>query len=256
MRPIVAGLLLTALALGQTQPVKNPHTTAADAAAGARIFRSHCADCHGLTGKGGKGPDLTTGVFFHGGSDAELHRTITDGIEGTAMPGQFFSADQVWQIVTHVRALSRGGTAKAPPGDPVRGTALFNAKGCNGCHLIRGNGGVQGPDLSFIGSQRPATQLRQSILDPSETVDRTYWTAEVTLENGEAYKGFVMNEDTYYVQILHPSRGLLSLPKRNFRKFEVSKASLMPSYKDKLNDAELNDIVAYLWTLQRPRRAE
>lgn len=256
MRPLAATLLLASFAYGQGPPVRNPHTTPADAAAGARIYRSHCADCHGVTGKGGKGPDLTTGVFFHGASDAELHRTITDGIDGTAMPGQFFSADQVWQIVTHVRTLSRGGTAKAPPGDPTRGASLFTAKGCNGCHLVRGTGGVQGPDLSFIGSQRPATQLRQSIIEPSETVDRAYWSADVILENGEAYKGFVMNEDTYYVQMLHASRGLLSLPKRNFRKFEVSKSSLMPSYKGKLNDAELNDIVAYLWTLQRPRRAE
>ncbi|MEP7365632.1 MAG: c-type cytochrome [Acidobacteriota bacterium] len=256
MRLLAAASFVAALAFGQSPPVKNPHTTSEDAAAGARIFHSHCADCHGITGHGGKGPDLTTGVFFHGGSDAELHNTISDGIEGTAMPGQFFSADQVWQIVTHVRTLSRGGAAKAPPGDPAHGAKLFASKGCAGCHLVRGSGGVQGPALSFIGSQRPAEQLRQSILDPSAYVDRAYWIADVILENGQTYKGFVLNEDTYYVQMLHASRGLLSLPKRDFRKFEISKASLMPSYKGKLSDTELNDIVAYLWTLQRPRRAE
>ena len=256
MRPLVAALIFAALIRGQSPPVRNPHTTSADAAAGARIFRSHCADCHGLTGTGGKGPDLTTGVFFHGSSDAELHATISDGIEGTAMPGQFFSADQVWQIVTHVRRLSRGGTAKAPPGDPTRGAALFNSKGCSGCHLVRGVGGVQGPDLSFIGSQRPASQLRQSILEPGAAVDRAYWTADIVLENGQPYKGFILNEDTYYVQLLHPSRGLLTLPKRDFRKFDVVKTSLMPSFQGKLSDAEANDLVAYLWTLQRPRRAE
>jgi putative heme-binding domain-containing protein len=121
---------------------------------------------------------------------------------------------------------------------------------------VRGSGGIQGPELTFIGSQRPADQIRQSILDPSATVDRAFWTAEVVLESGESYKGFVMNEDTYMVQLLHASRGLMSLPKRSFRKFEVSKTSLMPSFKGKLDDSELGDLVAYLWTLQRSRRAE
>src|SRR6266852_6228085 len=55
--------------------------------AGAKIFRSHCAECHGLKGEGGRGPNLQTGVFFHGGADADLFLNITDGISGTAMPG-------------------------------------------------------------------------------------------------------------------------------------------------------------------------
>ena len=50
-----------------------------------------------MKGEGGRGPNLRTGVFFHGGADADLFRNITDGITGTAMPGVFFSPDQVWQ---------------------------------------------------------------------------------------------------------------------------------------------------------------
>ena len=95
-------VLLTAAvsAFGQA---KNPHTTAADVAAGAKIFRLHCAECHGLHGEGGRGPNLTTGVYYHGAADANLFNNITDGIPGTAMPGVFFSSDQVWQVVSYVR---------------------------------------------------------------------------------------------------------------------------------------------------------
>jgi len=80
--------------------------------------------------------------------------------------------------------------------------------------------------------------------------------ADIVLENGTPYKGFLLNEDTYYVQMLHPAKGLVTLPKRDFRKFDIQKTSMMPAYQGKLPESELQDLVAYLWTLQRPRRAE
>lgn len=255
MRTISVAWLLTAAALAQD--VRNPHTTPADVKAGEKIFRGHCAECHGLTGKGGKGPDLTTGVFYHGASDTALLQNISDGIEGTAMPGQFFSSDQVWQIIAYVRTLAlSGGSATSPPGDRNRGAQLFSARGCSGCHLVRGVGNAHGPDLSFIGSQRPPDEIRRSILNPNAVVDRAYWQADITLENGATYKGIVLNEDTYYVQMLHLTKGLVTLPKRDFRKHTVEKGSAMPSYEGKLQTAELQDLVAYLWSLQRPRRVE
>jgi putative heme-binding domain-containing protein len=253
MRPALLALLLAAIALAQ---IKNPHTTPEDIAAGARIFRSHCADCHGIAGKGGKGPDLTTGQFFHGASDQALLNNISGGIPGTAMPSQFFSNDQVWQIVSFVRTLAVKGSAAAPSGNPENGAKIFRAQGCVTCHLVRGEGGVNGPELSFIGSQRPADALRKSIEDPNALVDQAYWQADIILENGTPYKGFLMNEDTYNVQMLLPAKGLVTLPKRDFRKFEIKKTSAMPAYKGKLQAAELQDLVAYLWSLQRTRRPE
>jgi putative heme-binding domain-containing protein len=234
----------------------NPHTSPADVAAGGRIYRSHCADCHGLKGEGGKGPDLTTGNFFHGSSDAALLKNISDGIEGTPMPAQFFSPDQIWQVVAFVRTLSAKGSAKAPPGDPARGAQVYRASGCANCHLVKGDGGTAGPELSYIGSQRPAAHIRQSVLAPNALVDLAWWRADVTLESGAAFKGTLLNEDTYYVQMLHPARGLLTLPKKDFRRYQIDKTSAMPSYQGKLQPAQLDDLVAYLWSLQRPRRAE
>ena len=234
----------------------NPRTTSADAAAGAKIFRSHCADCHGLKGEGGKGPNLSTGVYYHGSSDASLFRNITDGIPGTAMPSAFFSADQIWQVVTHLRALARTGSHSAPEGDPQKGKVVFQAKGCTGCHMVRGEGAINGPDLSFIGSQRPAEFLEQSIMEPNAHVAREFWLAEVVLENGSTSSGFVMNEDTWYVQVLTPDKGPVTLPRKDFRKLQIRKDSIMPSYKGKLTEPELKDLISYLWTLQRPKAIE
>ena len=253
MRYCIVFFLAAASAFGQP---KNPHTTAADVAAGAKIFRLHCAECHGLHGEGGRGSNLTAGVYYHGAADANLFNNITDGIPGTAMPGVFFSSDQVWQVVSYVRSLAKSASGSPPPGDRTSGARLFREKGCVGCHQVGSHVASGGPDLTLIGSQRSVEHLRQAILDPNAKVLREFWVAKITLENGTSYSGFLINEDTHTVQILDPAHGLQSLSKHDFRKFEIDHSSAMPSYRDKLGASEVNDLVAYLWTLKRQGRQE
>lgn len=227
-----------------------PAQETAELAAGARMFRSHCAQCHGSKGQGGAGPNLTTGRFFHGSSDQDLFNNITNGIPGTAMPGVFFDTRQVWQIVAYVRSLRQHGVATVS-GNPRRGAELFREQGCGGCHLVRGEGGVKGPDLSTIGSERSPDYLRESILDPNAKVSPEYWTAQITLNDGASHTGFMMNQDTYAVQLLDFSKGLVSLPRSSFRSFEIQKTSAMPAYKGN----EVEDLVSYLASLKRQEEA-
>jgi len=57
-----------------------PHTPSPDDVKfAANIFHSHCAECHGLKGEGGRGPDLTQGGFRHGVTDEALFRTSPTG---------------------------------------------------------------------------------------------------------------------------------------------------------------------------------
>jgi quinoprotein glucose dehydrogenase len=111
-----------------------------------------------------------------------------------------------------------------------------------------------GTDLTFVGSQRTVEFLRESILEPDAFVEPLYSTARIVMENGERYEGLLLNEDTYYVQLLSMQRGLVTVARRNFREYEASKKSQMPSYKGKIGDKDLNDLLAYLWSLQRPGR--
>ena len=48
-------------------------------------------------------------------------------------------------------------------------------------------------------------------------------------------------EGAYTVEMLDFSKGLKSLPTHDFRKFEIDKKSIMPSYQGRLTDSELND---------------
>jgi len=253
VKPVTLLVLASAFALPGQVAAQNPHATPQDRAAGAKIFRSHCAPCHGVKGTGGLGPNLTTGSFYHGSTDADLYRNISDGIAGTAMPGIFFDGAQVWQTVAFVRSLSQTATPAPVRGNAVHGAQLFRDNGCNSCHLLRGEGAVRGPDLSAIGSLRAPDYLRESIVDPNAQVAQEFWVAKIVSQDGTSYSGFLMNQDTYMVQILDFSRGLLSLPRTSFRDFGIDRNSIMPSYKEKLNEAELDDLVSYLASLKRQK---
>jgi cytochrome c oxidase cbb3-type subunit III len=244
----------TVLAAGQAQEItatRNPLTSPADVAAGAKTFRSHCAPCHGLNGDGGRGPNLASGVFFHGSSDLDLLNNISDGIPGTEMPGLFYSPDRVWQIVAFIRSLNAGKEAR-PATDVARGTELFKSKGCNQCHRVHGEGGRLGPDLSDIGKTRSMEHLRAALVDPNTDVRQRYWVVSFKDVSGKSIEGFLMNEDSYTVQFIDVNERLHSVNKPGLRDYKVEKISRMPSFKDLLSASELEQLVAYLLSL-RPK---
>ncbi len=244
--------LAVSLAAGQTASAQ---ASQADRAAGEKIFRSHCASCHGLKGAGGSGPSLTTGVFYHGSTDADLYRNISEGIPGTAMPDQFFSSAQLWQIVAYVRSISSTPVRPQLTGNARHGAQLFRDKGCVGCHLAKGEGGVRGPDLSLIGSQRSLAYLRESITDPDAVVAPEYWVAKIVTKDGGNCAGFILNQDSYAVQLLDFQAGLRMIERGDIKDFGIDRGSIMPSYKGKLSAAELDDLVAFLASLERRREA-
>src|SRR5438093_9383922 len=103
------------------EAVRNPLTGDPKAVTqGAVLFRQECVFCHGVAARGGmRGPDLTTGSWSHGGSDAELARTISAGVPGTAMLPNQLTVDEIWQVVAYLRTLQQ--PVAATSGDPKHG---------------------------------------------------------------------------------------------------------------------------------------
>jgi cytochrome c oxidase cbb3-type subunit III len=223
-----------------------------DISAGERLFHLHCADCHGPSGQGGYGPDLTRGEYRHGSTDEGLLHTIAAGVPGTRMPATSLSDHQLREIVAYVRSLA-GGARVAIAGDAQAGEKLFSGKGgCTKCHMIRGAGGSLGPDLTHIGSQRAPDHLRTSILQPDEEISAEFWTVDASDKNGQTYSGIRLNEDTYTIQILDLNENLYSLAKADLRSLTVDKKkSRMPKYQGVFTPSELDGLVAYLYSLQK-----
>ena len=245
-------LLSCGLAAAQVAEEKNPFTSPSDVASGAKIFRSHCAVCHGLEGRGGRGPGLATGSFRHASSDAALLRVISDGIRGTEMPGIFFSPNQLWQVVAYIRSLAAAGSRESVSANTASGAALFRGKGvCGQCHLVAGEGGRLGPPLDQVGRLRSADFLRASLLEPNRDLHSGYFGVRAVDRKGATFTGIRLNEDTYSLQMLDAKEHLLSLDKKDLTELKIEKKSSMPSYKGALTPSEIEDLVAYLVSLGR-----
>ncbi len=233
---------------------------------GAVLFRQECVFCHGVGARGGiRGPDLTTGSWVHGGSDAELKRTITNGVPGTAMPANKLPDDEIRQILAYLRTVQQ--PAAPPEGDAKHGAELFfGSARCGTCHIVQGRGGRLGPELSYAGSARPRAYLVESIREPSrqltanmnfgDSMVLNYDTVTAVTRDGKTIVGVPMDEDTFTVQIMDTNERIHSFEKRTLKSLKHEARSLMPAYgPDTLGDSDLRDVVAYLQSLRAPTPA-
>jgi cytochrome c oxidase cbb3-type subunit 3 len=231
---------------------------------GASLFRANCSPCHGLSARGGgRGPDLTSGRWTHGSTDAAIFRTISQGVPGTDMPANGFEDSEIWAIVAYLRSL-------APPqqavvaGDAAKGKKLFESAGCFTCHMVNGSGGLLGPDLSRVAAARSAAYMIESIREPDKelstfmldpnnhySVPRSYDTVIVVTTDGKKIQGVALNEDTYTVQMMTAGQSLRFFQKKDVKEVIHDRKSLMPPYsEDVLGKAEMQDLIAYLETLR------
>ncbi|MBI1354275.1 MAG: c-type cytochrome [Acidobacteria bacterium] len=251
MRTSALGALLV-LALGvlpaQERSRRNPYTSPDDVAAGARLYRPLCSNCHGQQGQGWPGftPNFA-GELHYATSDAALFDLLQTGIAGTDMPAFTFSERQSWQVVAYVRTFANRLDPAA--GDPAQGSATFREQGCIRCHRIGDEGGRQGPDLRAAAAIRSAAELRRSILDPNESVHPHYFRVRATTNDGRRLEGLRLNEDAFSLQLLAPDGRLLALDKAALRNLETVTDSPMPSYRDRLSQADLDNLIAYLASL-------
>jgi len=226
---------------------------------GAVLFRQECVFCHGVAARGGmRGPDLTTGSWSHGSSDADLSRTISAGVPGTAMPPNALTADEIWQLVAYLRTLQQPVAAAA--GDHTRGEALFfGAARCSTCHIVNGRGGRLGPELSTVGSARSRAYIVESIREPNRHLTQNrafgdslkYDTVTAVTADGRTIVGVPMNEDTFTVQVMDMSERIHSLEKKSLKSLRHEDRSLMPAYDTgRLGNADLDDLLAYLQSLR------
>jgi cytochrome c oxidase cbb3-type subunit III len=246
---------------------KNPLANDANAAKlGEFEFRANCAFCHGLGGRGGgRGPDLTRARKKHGNSDADLFRTINEGVPGTAMPpngatqqGVGMTEEEIWQVISYIRSVQVKSSAQ-PTGNAARGKELFNGStACASCHMIEGKGGRLGPDLTATSTARsveyivdsvrnPSRRLAQGITEAMKEFSQEYETVNVVDGRGQKFQGVVLNEDNFTLQMIDTREQLHLFEKDKLRSVDKSRESLMPKYDEKmLPEKDLQDIVAYL----------
>jgi len=234
----------------------NLYNTAVDVRLGERYFLRQCSRCHGQDARGSDetgAPDLT-GTLSRASSDAGVYRIIREGISGTAMlPVPQDTPDPtVWQLVAFINSLRTDPANIDLPGSVTAGRTVYLGKGeCASCHMVRGAGGRLGPDLTLIGEELTPDELYTALTDPSADVDPRWWSVSVVLQDGAEVEGLRMNEDTFGLRIMDSQSNLWSFQKNNLRSYQRDESSTMPNYAETLSASEIDDLVAYLFSLRR-----
>ncbi len=115
--------------------------------AGAAVFRTWCAQCHGSGAAGAKGyPNLLDDDWLWGGDIEAIHATISHGIRNEEDPdarysempafGELLAEEEISQVVNYVMSLS------GEPQDAslvAAGETVF-LDNCAACHMDEGTG--------------------------------------------------------------------------------------------------------------------
>ena len=246
-------LLLAAFTLWpQLAAAQGDHQyTSQDIQAGARIYSSQCALCHGPNGDMVNGVNLRLGRFRRAITDEDLAGTITNGAANGAMPAIKLSTGEMTAIIAFIRAGFDPAGVAVRVGNQARGQALYGGKGkCASCHRINGIGPRLAPDLSEIGAVRTPAALQRSLLEPNAAMWPINRPVRIVTKDGREIKGRRLNEDTYTVQILDDQERLLSLDKANLKTYELGKTSPMPSLQQTFTADEVSDLIGYLLSLK------
>jgi cytochrome c oxidase cbb3-type subunit III len=223
----------------------------ADVGAGKKLFEEHCALCHGIDGKGGRGPSLNRVHLTHAPDDTALKSVIVDGIAPNMPEGWFFDEGDVVNLAAFVRSLS-----KVPPdpvpGDAARGASVYAKGGCSGCHILNGAGSGFGPDLTGIGELRRASFLLQVISKPAAVLPEDFLFVKATTASGETIEGIRANEDSFTIQIKDSGGRYHSVRKEELKELRKLRGETpMPSFEGILSASEMQDLVAYLASQRR-----
>jgi cytochrome c oxidase cbb3-type subunit 3 len=183
---------------------------------GKDLYREHCEACHQIDGEGGIGLPLSTIKLRHV-SNAYLEKTIRMGRPGRIMPAYRELSDaQVQAIIGYMRSWSDDPLPEFPSdkiaGDVVNGEKIYK-KRCAKCHADDGSGEGKGTGVTH-------SRKRQFMVMPAAI-------------NNPGYQESV--SDAEIREIIIADR-------------EDSK---MPSMHGKLEDQEINDLVAYVRSMER-----
>lgn len=131
-----------------------------------------------------------------------------------------------------------------------QGKDMYNATRCSSCHLMRGEGGSIGPDLTQLGTRFSVKDMLEAIIEPNKVVSDQYAATVFEMKDGSSIVGRLTNEDgtKYYVsQNPFAPEVIREIPKEDVTNTKYSYISVMyPGLINRLNEEELKDLMAFL----------
>src|SRR5438093_1474493 len=146
------------------------HAAAQESSTGQQFTRL-CAACHGPGGEGtDRGPAFVNNRALRNRPENEVRDLIRNGTP-QGMPPFALPDSELQSLARFIRAFDPPDDESRQAGNAGAGERFFFGKGqCGSCHMVRGRGQANGPDLSNIASQLKPAELSQSLDDPSARI--------------------------------------------------------------------------------------
>jgi putative heme-binding domain-containing protein len=172
--------------------------------------------------------------------DERLQRRITAlWGEGTVADPAALSA----QLAQYETALA------AATGNPYAGHKLFTAQ-CGKCHVLFGEGGKIGPDLTVY-KRDDLRGMLTNILQPSLEIREGYETYMVQTDDGRLLSGFIADQDAGVVVLRGIDGKNVVVPRGTIEDMRAAPISLMPEgLLQGLSPEQVRDLFAYLRATQ------
>ena len=182
-------------------------------------------------------------------TESEIAKIIRQGKD--KMPAFPLPQADIDAMTRYMRFLNPAEVATAVVGDPKEGERIFFGSGqCSICHMIRGRGCANGPDLTSIGRRLKLEELIQSLTDPGAKIADGWGSISAQLNDGSALHGFARAQGSHDL-VLQTNDGRLHLLLDNeYKALSPDKHSAMPAYKG--SEGEQRNLVAFLSGLKGP----
>lgn len=134
--------------------------------------------------------------------------------------------------------------------DASRGRAIFQ-KTCAACHVLYGEGGKVGPELTGANRANLDYILLNSVY-PSLDVPHAYRTVSVLTVDGRVVNGVLAEEDGTKIVLRTPEQPRVVIAKEDIDFRKISPQSMMPDGQlDAMKPQEVIDLVKYLRTTEQ-----
>ena len=223
-------------------------------------YQKYCAACHADSATGtDRGPGLIDTRSLRSKSEAQIREIVRKGTNG-GMPAFALPPKELDELAAALRSWNSSAFDAHPAGDSQAGKALFTQK-CLGCHMVEGQGGSNGPDLSSVGRELTVREIEQTLVNPSSRKgmksgascpswafcpDDPWAVVNVRLKIGKTLRGFAKGRGQHDLQLQTLDGKMHLLTSADYQRIDFEKSSLMPALQ--ANEAETQNLIAYLST--------
>jgi PQQ-dependent dehydrogenase (methanol/ethanol family) len=220
--------------------------------AGKRAYEARCVACHGTDGTGGgHGPGIVDMAKPRAASATALRDLIRKGIPDVGMPAFQIPDEELDALVAYLEVLRAPAADNPAAGDPGAGEVFFTGQGnCTTCHMVRGRGGILGPDLSNLGRDRKTWEIEQAVRAPgsreSGSSRQSFKVITLRLRDGTIVRGIAKYESPFDLGVQTLDGQFRSISRPNVAEL-TEQPSLMPPVE--ASAADMQNLLAYLTRL-------